>query len=65
MMTKVARDLIEKGRIEGRVEEKEASLQSIVNMLKGLLPDVESVWRKVTSEENFKDVPLSKIKELY
>ncbi len=57
--------VLQRGEEIGRKKGEETSLKAMVKTLKGLLPDVESVWKAVIENDIYKDVSLGKIKQLY
>ena len=47
---------VEAIREEGREEGREAGLKALVDTLKQLQPDEESIYQKIIENENYKDV---------
>ena len=54
-----------KGIEEGRAEAYKAGLESLINILTSVLPDFDSVYEKIVSEEKYKDVKREEVLKYY
>lgn len=60
-----AKDILKQGESIGKEIGKEIGLGALVNTLKGLLPDAESVYEAVIKNEEYQDVTLEQIEKYY
>lgn len=64
-MKLIREDEYQYGMEEGRKEELEAGLISLVNILSSVLPDFETVYNKIISEEKYKDITREQVEKYY
>jgi len=60
-----AKDILKQGESIGKEIGKEIGLDALVNTLKGLLPDAESVYEAVVKNEEYQAVTLEQIEKYY
>lgn len=64
-MKLIREDEYQYGKEEGHKEGLEAGLISLVNILSSVLPDFETVYNKIISEEKYKDITREQVEKYY